>query len=60
MQNVKREINVKEQESLPLEKSMRFCLKGINYRLFRSSLTLACYCYGGGIFYGFAFRKCVT
>lgn len=34
-------IDVRDQVALSFEKSFRFCLKGISYRLFRSSLTLA-------------------
>ncbi|MBT3294049.1 MAG: FtsX-like permease family protein [Verrucomicrobia bacterium] len=34
-------IDVRDQVTLSFEKSFRFCRKGISYRLFRSSLTLA-------------------
>ncbi len=34
-------IDVRNQVTLSFEKSFRFCRKGISYRLFRSSLTLA-------------------
>jgi cell division protein FtsX len=34
-------IDVRDQVTLSFENSLRFCLKGISYRLFRSSLTLA-------------------
>jgi hypothetical protein len=34
-------IDVKPQTKLSLQKSLRFCTRGIAYRLFRSSLTLA-------------------
>lgn len=36
-----KKIDVRPQASLSLQKSFRFCRKGISYRLFRSSLTLA-------------------
>lgn len=36
-----RQIDVKTQKALSLGKSMRFCLKGISHRLFRSALTLS-------------------
>ncbi len=37
----KKIIDVRDQVTLSFEKSFRFCRKGISYRLFRSSLTLA-------------------
>jgi len=37
----KKTIDVRDQVTLSFEKSFRFCRKGISYRLFRSSLTLA-------------------
>lgn len=37
----KKNIDVRDQVTLSFEKSFRFCRKGISYRLFRSSLTLA-------------------
>lgn len=37
----KKNIDVRNQVTLSFEKSFRFCRKGISYRLFRSSLTLA-------------------
>lgn len=37
----KKTIDVRNQVTLSFEKSFRFCRKGISYRLFRSSLTLA-------------------
>jgi hypothetical protein len=40
MSNTK-QIDVRNQVTLSFEKSFRFCRKGISYRLFRSSLTLA-------------------
>ena len=36
-----KKIDVRDQVTLSFEKSFRFCRKGISYRLFRSSLTLA-------------------
>ena len=36
-----KQIDVRNQVTLSFEKSFRFCRKGISYRLFRSSLTLA-------------------
>ena len=39
--NVDRTVDVKKQQSLTLDKSLSFCMKGISHRLFRSSLTLA-------------------
>lgn len=37
----RKNIDVKNQVTLSFEKSFKFCRKGISYRLFRSSLTLA-------------------
>lgn len=37
----KRTVDVREQQQMPLNKTFRFCLKGIHHRLFRSGLTLA-------------------
>ena len=37
----KKNIDVKNQVTLSFQKSFLFCRKGISYRLFRSSLTLA-------------------
>lgn len=39
--SVKRTIDVREQKRMHLNKTFRFCLKGIHHRLFRSGLTLA-------------------
>ncbi|MDT8391930.1 MAG: FtsX-like permease family protein [Lentisphaeria bacterium] len=39
--NPRSDIDVRPQVQLSLKKSLRFCLKGIAYRLFRSSLTLS-------------------
>jgi hypothetical protein len=38
---IEKTIDVRDQVTLSFEKSFRFCRKGISYRLFRSSLTLA-------------------
>lgn len=37
----RKRIDVRDQVTLSFDKSFRFCRKGISYRLFRSSLTLA-------------------
>ena len=41
MPKKKKNIDVRDQVTLSFEKSFRFCRKGISYRLFRASLTLA-------------------